>query len=213
MSGWLLFVCLSLAVQDREREDRPARPPQDRPPREEGDRPRPPRPPDSVPPGRERRPGPPFNPEELHDWMKENEPELSRRLERLQREGRRDEVQRLQQDAAIRMREMKILKERDPEGWERARAAQGLERQARETADRARRGAGADREEALRQLRELVGRLFDQREASRERELAELKRRVQEIEAAMAERKGDRARLVQQRMDELLQDEPVRRER
>ena len=108
------------------------RPPQDgdqpRPPRDgdrphpSGDQPRPPGVPHDAgqrPPGSEglpgRRPVPQFNPEEVRGWLKDSEPETFRRLNQMQEEGHREEVQRVLGDASIRMREMSELKQHSRE--------------------------------------------------------------------------------------------------
>jgi hypothetical protein len=169
------------------------------------DGPRVPNPP--QPPGVERRPmiGPMLVPtDEVRAWLKDNEPETLRRLEQLQAEGRREEVARLMSEIAPRIRELKEMKERDPKGFEKMIEMRRLERESMEQAEQARRAPPEDREAAAKKLKETLSRLFDMREEMRLRELAELKRRVEALEKALADRKTPKERIVEKRRRELM---------
>jgi hypothetical protein len=210
--------------------DRP-RPPQDgdqpRPPREgdkprppkEGDKPRPfretdePRPPGfprdgQRPPGSEGNPGrrsvPQFNPEEVREWLKDNEPETFRRLNQIQGDGHREEVMRIMGDASMRMRDMSELKQRDPKAYEKMQAMRSLERESMELAEKARRGPPEEKEAATKKLLENLGKQFELREEQRLREIAELKRRVEGLEKTLTERKTSKEKIVERRKKELL---------
>jgi hypothetical protein len=185
---------------ERPRERRPQVDPDRRDPFEG---PRVPNPP--QPPGVERRPMPVLVvSEELKSWLRENEPETLRRWTQLMDENRREEAMRLISEVAPRVREFKELKERDPKGFEKMMELRRLERESVEQAERARRAPPEERETAQKLLKETLGRLFDAREETRIRELAELKRRVEALEKAMAERKTNKDRIVERRRRELM---------
>ncbi|HEX7899772.1 MAG TPA: hypothetical protein VF950_18530 [Planctomycetota bacterium] len=180
-------------------------------------RPRPPEPEDPVfrrdaeeqeprrrPPEPPQRPNPLANPEEVKAWLRENEPETFRRVEKAIEEGRRPEAMRLLHEAEPRMRDMAELKSRDPKAFEKAQELRRLERESQEIAERARAATPADREVAAKKLRETLDRLFDLREEQKARELDELKRRVGEIEKQLDARKASKERIVDRRKREML---------
>lgn len=180
----------------------PPLPPRPRPPGlEEGQEPggEPRRRPPGEPPMR-----PLANPEEVKAWLREHEPETARRVERAIEEGRRPEAMRLLNEAEPRMREMAEMKARDPKAFEKLQEMRGLERETFELAERARQASAADREKAGALLLEKLGRLFELREEMKTREVAELKRRVAEIEKQMEARKASKERIVERRKRELL---------
>lgn len=147
---------------------------------------------------------PPVNTDEVRNWLKENEPETFRRLAQLQEDGRRDEAMRILMEATPRMREMKDLKERDPKAFERMAEMRRLDRESQDQAEQARRAPPEEREAAVKKLKETLGRLFDAREDIRQRELAELKRRVESLEKALSDRKAGKERIVEKRRRELM---------
>jgi hypothetical protein len=222
----LLILSTAAWAQDKPRDggDKPRpegrrdgdqpRPPQDgdqpRPPRD-GDQPRPPGVPrdgGQRPPGPEgnpgRRPVPQFNAEEVRGWLKDNEPETFRRLNQMQEEGHREDVQRILGEASIRMHEMNELKQRDPKTYERMQAMRSLEREGMQLAEQARRGPPEEKEAATKKLQDNLARQFDLREEQRVREIAELKRRVEGLEKALADRKTSKEKIVERRKKELL---------
>src|SRR5579864_9375701 len=143
--------------------DRPRGPQEGEPPRSPGSRVGDPLRPPGAPrdgdhPGlpREgaRRPAPPFNPEEVLGWLKDNEPDLFHRLTQMQEEGRREEVQRTMAEASMRMRELADLKQRDPKSYERVQEMRRLEREGMELAQQARRASPDEKEAASKKLQE-----------------------------------------------------------
>jgi len=215
---------------DQPRPERPRDGEKPRGPRE-GDQPRPPDPPrppgtprdgdrppglpndpgaprDPYRPGQPRegvrRPVPPFNPEEVRGWLKDNEPEMFRRLNQMQEEGKREEVQRVMADASMRMRELNDLKTRDPKGYERMQELRRVEREGMEVAEQARRAAPEEKEAASKKLQENLAKQFDLREEQRIREITELKRRVESLEKALGDRKTNMDKIVDRRRRELL---------
>ena len=159
-------------------------------------------------PGEGGRPGlgpMPFNPDEVRAWLKDTEPETARHLAQLETEGRRQEINELLMAAEGRRREMEDLKKRDPQGFERMMTMRRLERESLEMAEKLRQTpAGQAREEGGRKLNDILGRLFDLREEARARELVELKRRIEELEKSLTERKSRKDRIVERRRKELL---------
>ena len=180
----------------------PETPRQDRRDPFEGPRVQPPTPP--QPPMGEPRGIPSFNADEVRNWLRENEPETYRRLMEVQESGRRPEAMRILEQAAPRMREMNELKQRDPKGYEKMVEMRRLERESFTQAEAARRAPPEEREAATAKLKETLGRLFDAREEVRVRELAELKRRVEALEKALTDRKGNKEKLVEKRRRELM---------
>jgi tetratricopeptide (TPR) repeat protein len=164
-------------------------------------------------PGAERRfrPGageedrPSANPDEVREWLKENEPETARQVARLEEEGRRQEAMALLMQAGERRREMEDVRRRDPQGYEKMASMRRLERESIELAEKVRQApAGAARDEGVRKLNDLLGKLFDLREEARAREIVELKRRIEELEKSLSSRKAGKDRIVERRRKELL---------
>ncbi len=140
----------------------------------------------------------------MRSWLKDNEPETYRKLTELQASGRREEAQQILGQAAPRMRELNELKQRDPKALEKMQELRHLERESMTQAEQARSAAPEDREAASKKLKETLSKLFDLREESRQRELTELKRRVEALEKALGERKSGKDRIVERRRRELL---------
>jgi hypothetical protein len=159
-----------------------------------------PRPPHPPP----RPPAAPENVEEVWAWLRENEPETFRRMEKASEEGRRPEAMRILAEAEPRMRELADLKSRDPKAYEKTQELRRLERESQEVAELARTAGPAEREAAGKKLRATLDRLFDLREEQKGRELEELKRRVAEIEKQLEARKASKERIVERRKRELL---------
>lgn len=170
-----------------------------------GQPPEPPGPP--FPPGVQR-PRPISSPDEVRAWLKENEPETYRRLAAIQEGGRRPEVLEILAGAEGRMHEMNEMKTRDPKGYERLAAMRKLEQETVELGEKARQAAPEEREKLSAPLKEKISRLFDLREEARTRELEELKRRVGELEKALAGRKANKERIVENRRRVLLGERP-----
>ncbi len=155
--------------------------------------------------GEEGRPAP-FNPDEARAWLREAEPETYRHVARLEEEGRRPEAMEILREADRRRLEMDELRQRDPRGFERVMEVRRMEGESIAMAERLRGLAPGDasREEGVRKLTDLLNRLFDLREEMRGRELAELRRRMEELERTLAGRKAKKDRIVEKRLRELL---------
>jgi len=144
------------------------------------------------------------NPDEVRAWLKENEPDTYRRLMEAQESGRRPDVNRMLSEAEPRMRQMSEMKERDPKGFERMKEMRRLEVECVDLSEKARRASVEDRERAVKQLAESLGKLFDLREENRMRDVVELKRRVEALEKELANRKANREKIVEQRKRDML---------
>lgn len=142
--------------------------------------------------------------EELRAYLQESEPETFRRLQRAEQTQQREEVERILREAGPRMAESRELRERDPEAFKRQMEVRRMERESLDLAEHIKRGAGGHREEAVQKLADLLNRLFDVREEQRARELAELKRRVEEVEKSIEKRKANKAAIVDRRAKQLL---------
>ena len=200
MQTLLMALVLWAQAEPPKPQEPPARPERRDP--FEGPRPTPPQPP--QPPAPERRATPPFNGDEVRNWLRENEPETYRRLMEVQDGGRRLDMMRILEEAAPRMREMNELKQRDPKGYEKMMEMRRLERESFTQAEAARRAPPEEREAAQNKLKETLGKLFDAREEVRMRELTELKRRVEALEKALGDRKANKDKLVEKRRKELM---------
>jgi hypothetical protein len=162
------------------------------------------RPPEPPRPG-EGRDGPPRlrpveNPDAVREWLKDNEPETYQRMMRAQEEGRRPEVMQILSEAQPRME----MKKRDPKAYERVMEMQKLERESMELAEKARRAPPEERDPVSKQLAETLNKLFDLREENRGNEVNELKKRVEALERELANRKANKAKIVEMRRRELL---------
>lgn len=144
------------------------------------------------------------NPDAVRAWLKDNEPETYKRLMDAQDAGRRPDVMRMLSEAEPRMRQLNEMKDRDPKGFERMKELRRLEGESLELGERARRAPVDERERIVKQLEDVVGKLFDLREENRAREVAELKKRVEALEKELANRKANKERIVGQRRRELL---------
>jgi hypothetical protein len=102
------------------------------------------------------------------------------------------------------MRAHAEMKERDPKAFERLQEMRRMERHSLDLGDRARRAAGEDKDRAVKELTEVLKKLFDLREETRVQELAELKRRVEALEKAIEGRKANKDKIVEKRRKELL---------
>lgn len=138
--------------------------------------------------------------EELREWLGRHEPETLRRLESLRAEGRHDEFARQVQEALQRRNEF----ERDPESHQRWQRMRQLERETFDLAERVRRG-----EDVRRELFEKLAALFDLREEQRARELADLKRRVDELEKILQKRRENRTSIIEKRLREMTGEKSV----
>lgn len=144
------------------------------------------------------------DPDTIRAWLKENEPETYKRVMEAQEAGRRPDVMRMLSEAEPRMRQLNDIKERDPRGFERTREMRRLEGESLALGERARQAPPDERERIVKELGQVLQKLFDVREENRAREVSELKRRVEALEKELSNRKANKDRIVEQRRRELL---------
>lgn len=140
--------------------------------------------------------------DEARKWLQENEPEQARFLEEmLASEPMR--ARGMVQDVLRRKAEMEEMKQRDPEGYAKFQKMRELERKCNELVAEIRKG-GHGKDELRKQLSDVLSQLFDLREEQRAKELADLKRRVEELEKILQKRKESRASIIERRLKEML---------
>lgn len=137
-------------------------------------------------------------------WMKENEPTRLERLNEI-RQSHPEEYERAMMQVAMEVRDLLTMKQNDPKRYERRMAQRKLDYRATELAEKIR-GAGPDQEMAAerKELKDVLGKLFDLREEDREQELKRLEEELSRLRETMAKRKESKDKIVERRMDELL---------
>ncbi|MBI2901544.1 MAG: tetratricopeptide repeat protein [Planctomycetes bacterium] len=144
---------------------------------------------------------------EIRDYLKENDPETLRRLEGLRAERRMEEFFNELREVVRRKQEMDELKQRDPEQYAKFLKMRELERRCGELAEKIRRG---DKSEDLRkELATALGQLFDLREEMRAKDLAELKRRVEELEKTLQKRRENKQAIIEKKLREMTGEKAV----
>jgi hypothetical protein len=119
-------------------------------------------------------------------------------------ERRFEEGRDLLRGIGAQVREMRELKQRDPERFRLQHQMAELERRSVEMGQKVRR---ADDEEAKKhataELKEMLTKLFDLRQQEREKSLQQLEREVKEVREALEKRKAKRDEMIQRRFDQL----------
>lgn len=143
--------------------------------------------------------------EELREFLRTFDPRMAEEMNRLRETGRMEEYRRLLHEANKRMADLKRMKEHNPDEYERVVKVNRLEQETVEMAHRLREGRTDNPPEKVREtLASGVRELFDLREESREREVKELRRRLEELEKSLEKRKANRERIIERRIRELL---------
>ena len=224
---WILIVLMSASLVLAQDQPNPPTPPS--PPRDEANRgPQPP-----PPPGGERgEMRPPLPPRE--GFMQPRSPmdspqnfesalrrELGPRMEELNQLGsivqeqigqarRLFQEQRFEEGRAMlhaisaQAREMRELKQRDPERFRQQQQMAEMERHSVELGQKIRRATDDEtKKTAAAELKELLSKLFDLRQVEREKSLQQLEREVKEVREALEKRKAKRDEMIQHRFDQL----------
>ncbi len=227
---WLMIALMStgLAVAQEpsnpsEAKDKPRReePP---PPRSEGDRPEGRRP---LPPRERdwdrvegRRPLPPLEAVQDFDGAVRRElgplaeagkdiggPLLKERMEmarRLFQDRRFEEGREVLRATGRQLREMKELKERDPERFKLQMRIAEMDRHAAELGQKVRRATEEDAKKlAATELKEVLNKLFDLRQEEREKNVQQIERDLKELRESLEQRKARRDEIIQHRFDQL----------
>jgi hypothetical protein len=134
-------------------------------------------------------------------------PLLGERMEQARQlfESRRFEEGREALRATARqLREMKELKERDPERFKLQMRIAELDRQSNELGQKVRRAPdGDEKKQTATELREVLNKLFDLRQEEREKNVQQIERDLKELREALEQRKAKREEIIQHRFDQL----------
>ena len=123
---------------------------------------------------------------------------------RLFQERRFEEGRALLHAIAAQAREMRDLKQRDPERFKLQQQMAEMERNSVELGQKIRRAADDEaKKTATAELKELLSKLFDLRQDEREKNLQQLEREVKEVREALEKRKAKRDEMIQHRFDQL----------
>jgi len=102
------------------------------------------------------------------------------------------------------LREMKELKERDPERFKLQMRIAELDRQSNELGQKVRRATEEDaKKQATAELKEVLNKLFDLRQEEREKNVQQIERDLKELRGSLEQRKAKRDEIIQHRFDQL----------
>ncbi len=132
---------------------------------------------------------------------------LKERIEqarRLFQERRLEEGRDMLRGIASQAREMRELKQRDPERFKQQQQIAEMERRSMELGQRIRRVTDEEaKKSATTELKEVLSKLFDLRQQEREKSLQQLEREVKEVREALEKRKAKRDEMIQRRFEQL----------
>ncbi|MCX6910691.1 MAG: hypothetical protein NTY01_21985 [Verrucomicrobia bacterium] len=124
--------------------------------------------------------------------------------QRLFQERRFEEGRDMLHGIAAQAREMRELKQRDPERFRMQQQMAEMERRSVELGQRVRRAPDDEaKKSATTELKELLNKLFESRQQEREKSLQQLEREVKEVREALEKRKARRDEMIQHRFDQL----------
>ena len=140
-------------------------------------------------------------------WIGANEPVRLQRLNDLKKQ-RPEEFERAMNQVAFEIRELLAMKLNDVKRYERRVEQRNNDYRATELAEKIR-GAGENQEmKAEREeLKRILGKLFDLREADRELELKRLEEELSRLKDTMQKRRDAKDKIIDKRMAELLGEE------
>jgi hypothetical protein len=143
------------------------------------------------------------------DWLKENEPARSEAMMRLKKE-RPEDYERMLQQVAMEIREMKALERKEPERYEARLKQRKLEYRSTELVEKIQ-AAGADQDtgDLREELRGVLSQLFDLREEERALELRRLEDEMARLRDVMEKRKKLKDDIVERRLAELLGEDSL----
>jgi hypothetical protein len=141
------------------------------------------------------------------DAFKEFGEPLKDRIEqarRLFQERRFEEGRDMLRGIAAQAREMRELKQRDPERFRQQQQMAELERRSMEMGQKIRHATEEEaKKQAATELREMLNKLFDLRQQEREKSLQQLESEVKEVREALERRKAKRDEMIKHRFDQL----------
>lgn len=135
-------------------------------------------------------------------WLKENEPTRLERLGELKQQ-RPDEHERAMNQVAMEVRDLLAMKQNDPKRYERRMSQRKLDYRANELAEKIV-GSKQDTAAERKELKDVLGQLFDLREEDREQELKRLEEELVRLKETMAKRRASKDKLVERRMEDML---------
>jgi hypothetical protein len=136
------------------------------------------------------------------EWAKANDPALFEEVTRLESE-RPEEATRRWTRLAHEVRDLNWMKDHDPERYDSRLKIRKLEGKSEDLADRARRSEGQEKEEAKRELKEVLGQLFDLREADKQWELKRLEDELSRLKESFDKRRAAKDKIVERRLEEM----------
>ncbi len=139
--------------------------------------------------------------------LKQLGPMVQQQVEQAQRlfqERRFEEGRAVLRAVAAQARELRELKQRDPERFKQQQQMAEMERRSVDLGQKIRRATDEDvKKTATAELKELLNKLFDLRQQEREKVLQQLEREVKEVREALEKRKAKRDEMIQHRLDQL----------
>lgn len=134
-------------------------------------------------------------------------PLLRERMEQARQlfENRRfEEGREVLRTTARQLREMKELKERDPERFKLQMRIAELDRHSAELGQKVRRATEEDaKKQAATELKDVLNKLFDLRQEEREKNVQQIERDLKELRESLEQRKAKRDEIIQHRFDQL----------
>ena len=134
-------------------------------------------------------------------------PLLKERMEqarRLFQDRRFEEGREVLRATARQLREMKDLKERDPERFKLQMRIAELDRHSAELGQKVRRAPGEEaKKQVATELKEVLSKLFDLRQEEREKNVQQIDRDLKELRESLEKRKAKRDEIIQHRFDQL----------
>jgi len=134
-------------------------------------------------------------------------PLLKERMEqarRLFQDRRFEESREVLRATGRQLREMKDLRERDPERFKLQMQIAELDRHSVELGQKVRRAPDGDaKKQAATELREVLNKLFELRQEERERTVQQIDRDLKELRESLEKRKARREEIIQHRFDQL----------
>ncbi|MBI5397144.1 MAG: hypothetical protein HZA91_17740 [Verrucomicrobia bacterium] len=134
-------------------------------------------------------------------------PLLKERMEQARQlfENRRfEEGREVLRTTARQLREMKDLKERDPERFKLQMRIAELDRHSNELGQKVRNTREEEaKKQAATELKEVLNKLFDLRQEEREKNVQQIERDLKELRESLEQRKAKRDEIIQHRFDQL----------
>lgn len=134
-------------------------------------------------------------------------PLLKERMEQARKmfqDRRFEEGREVLRATARQLREMKELKERDPERFKLAMRIAEMDRHAAELGQNVRRAPEGDaKRQAATELKEVLNKLFDLRQEEREKNVQQIERDLKDLRESLEQRKAKRDEIIQLRFDQL----------